>query len=122
MTVEPGLFSFLVPLQHRSFARRVCDELLELYRIESLLRPQAPPRELYRIVVGSHMKVDAVAAEDLLNQAEESFSGWPTPRPVSFSDVAHMVVIAEIQARFGCKPWFEADLGHLVAARIPHDL
>jgi len=116
------IFSFLVPMQQRKFARQVSRELLALGRSLHDCPGGLQGYDLYRAVVRERLKIDAAGADALLELADQSFAAWPTTRALNFADVVHMVVLTEFRARFGARPWIEANLGAVVARQIPREL
>ena len=116
------IFSFLVPMQQRKFARQVSRELLTLGRCLQERTGGLRGYDLYRAVVRERLQIDDMRANALLELADQSFASWPTPRAINFADVVHMVVVTEFRARFGARPWIEANLGAVVARQIPREL
>jgi len=117
-----GLAGLLLPMRERHFAKRVSREMRKLHETVASRHPNLHGRDLYRRIVRTRMASDDTRADALLRQAEESFASWPTPRPLAYEDVVHMLVITEFRAVHGDTPWVREDLGAIVASNIPRDL
>jgi hypothetical protein len=121
-TSSVGFMAFLQPMFERSFAKRVSRELMKLYMIARAGRPDLRGRDLYRRVVRMRLNLDEHKSEALLDEAEESFANWRTPRRLKFLDVVHMIVITEYLELHGNARWIRADLRGVLKAQIPHHL
>jgi len=110
------------PWGERRFAKRVSRELLELYRSVSAKHARLRGRDLYREVVMARKRASPASAEALLEQAEESYAMWPTPRALMFRDVVHFIAVSEFLASHGDTPWIQTNVRHEVESLIPHNL
>jgi hypothetical protein len=116
------VFSRPLPCRERRFARRISRELLKLYWIVSGDHPNLRGRSLYRTIVISRTRVDPESAEDVLDQAEESFAAWPTRRTLKFRDVVHFIAVTEFFASHVDSSWICSNMGREVASQIPANL
>jgi len=114
----------LLPWAEQRFAKRVSNELLELYRTVSAKNACLRGRDLYRAIVMARERDDPKSADALLDRAEESYATWPTPRAVMFSDVVHYIAVSEFLASHahGDAPWIKTDMRREVESRIPDNL
>jgi hypothetical protein len=114
----------LLPWAEQRFARRVSNELLDLYRTVSAKNARLRGRDLYRAIVMARERTGPKSAEALLDQAEESYATWPTSRALMFSDVVHYIAVSEFLASHahGEAPWIKTDMRREVESRIPHNL
>jgi hypothetical protein len=67
-------------------------------------------------------QADPDSADALLDQAEESYASWPTPRTLTFCDVVHFIAVSEFLASHGETPWIQADMRREVQSLIPRNL
>jgi len=116
------LLAGLLPWREQRFARCVSRELLELYRTVSGRHARLRGRDLYREIVIAHKQADPDSADALLDQAEESYASWPTPRALTFCDVVHFIAVSEFLASHGETPWIQADMRREVQSLIPRNL
>ena len=114
--------SQLLAWSEKRYAARTSRELLRLYRAIATLRPDLAGRDLYRLVVMERARCDAPAADAILEDAEESFAAWPARRELTLGDVVHYLAVAEFLASHHGEHWIHADIGRVVASRIPHEL
>ena len=114
----------LLPWAEQRFARRVSNELLELYRTVSAKDARLRGRDLYRAIVMAHERDDPKSADALLDRTEESYATWPTRRAVKFRDVVHYIAVSEFLASHahGDALWIKTDMRREVESRIPHNL
>ena len=73
-------------------------------------------------VVIAHKQADPDSADALLDQAEESYASWPTPRTLTFCDVVHFIAVSEFLASHADTPWIQADMRREVQSLIPRNL
>jgi hypothetical protein len=115
------MLATLLPWQEIRYAKRTSRDLLELYRAVVARYPGMPRREIYRRVVMAHTGAGPDDAGSILLQAERSFASWPTDRDLTFTDVAHYLVVSQYLAdekRVATR----TDMGRAVASQIPKDL
>jgi hypothetical protein len=110
------------PWGERRFAKRVSRELLGLYGTVSAKHPRLRGRDLYREVVIARKQTGPASAEALLDQAEESYAMWPTPRSLMFRDVVHFIAVSEFLASHRDTPWIQTNVRRQVESLIPHNL
>ena len=87
-----GLFT--VPLERR-LARRVCRELLLIYREVERELPALGSDARYLEVVTRHLRADAHTAAVVLERAAASFTEWPQTRRLRLRDVVHYLAARE---------------------------
>lgn len=97
-------------------------QLLKLYRSVAARHPKLEGRDLYRQVVMERNHCAADAADLILDNAEQSFAGWPTPRDLTLCDVVHYLSMSEFLTMHDGEHWMHVDIGRVVAASIPRDL
>jgi YHS domain-containing protein len=112
----------ILPGREQRFVRRVSRELLDLYRTVSARNARLQGRDLYREIVIARKGADAGTAETLLDQAEESYALWPTPRALTFCDVVHFIAVSEFLASHDDTPWIHENVRHEVDLLVPHNL
>jgi YHS domain-containing protein len=112
----------ILPGREQRFVRRVSRELLDLYRTVSARNSRLQGRDLYREIVIARKGADAGTAETLLDQAEESYALWPTPRALTFCDVVHFIAVSEFLASHDDTPWIHENVRREVDLLIPHNL
>lgn len=108
--------------RQRRHAAGVSLELLKLLRFVAQRNPGLRGRMLYRRIVMLRLHADQATADRLLECAEESFASWPTPRDLKFADVVHWLAIEEFLAAHPGVRWTQAQIGRVVARRIPRQL
>lgn len=114
--------SWLLARTERRHAEHVSDELLTLYRTVSANHPELFGRELYMRMVMARNSCDVIAANSVLDCAEESFAAWPVRRKLTLCDVIHYLSVSEFIAAHGGEPWMHSDIKFVVTSRIPRNL
>ena len=114
--------SWLLARSERRHAERASDELLALYRTVSADHPELSGRELYKSMVMTRKGCDSIAANNVLDCAEESFAAWPVRRELTLCDVVHYLSVAEFIETHGGEPWMHSNIKFVVTSRIPHNL
>jgi len=114
--------SHLLAWREKRYAVRASHELLRVYRSIAAGHPDLAGRDLLRLVVMERGQCDAPAADQILEDAEESFAVWPARRELTFGDVVHYLAVAEFLASHHAERWIHADIARVVASRIPHEL
>jgi hypothetical protein len=84
--------------------------------------PELKGKSLYRRVVAARLHDDDLAAEAVLQHAEQSFAIWPVERALNFRDVVHYLAVSQFMALHGDAHWVYADMKRIVDAIIPHQL
>ncbi len=115
------MLASLLPWQEIRYAKRTSRDLLELYRAVATRFPGVPRRELYRRVVMAYTGLDGDDAGSILMQAERSFASWPAERDLTFTDVAHYLIVSRYLADEN-RVATRTDMGRAVASQIPKDL
>jgi hypothetical protein len=116
------LLASLLPWREQRFARCVSRKLLKLYQTVSGNHARLRGRDLYREIVIAHKRADRDSADALLDQAQESYATWPSPRTLRFCDVVHFIVVSEFLASHSDTPWIQTDMRRKVESLIPHNL
>jgi len=114
--------AWLVPLRERRHAARASDELLAMYRTVKADYPDCGEWDLLRLTVMTHSGCDSTAAEAILKRAEESFAEWPVRRELTLCDVVHYVSVTELLSTHEDVCGVHANIGHVVASHVPHEL
>jgi len=122
LSAGPGPFSWLLAWRERRFAARCARELLKLHQGLSTRYPELKGKSLYRRVVAARLHDDDLAAEAVLQHAEQSFAIWPVERALNFRDVVHYLAVSQFMALHGDAHWVYADMKRIVDAIIPHQL
>ena len=108
--------------RERLHATRTSRELLALYRAISADHPDLSGRELYKLVVMARTRCDLIAANAVLECAEESFAVWPVRRELTLCDVVHYLAVAEFLAAHEDERWMHSNIKLVVASSVPSDL
>lgn len=108
--------------RERRHATRTSRELLALYRDVSADHPDLSDRELYKLVVMARNRCDSIAANAVLDCAEESFAAWPVRRELTLCDVVHYLAVAEFLEAHGDERWMHSNIKLVVASNVPSDL
>ena len=95
--------------------------MLALHRKLSTSYPELKGPSLYRRVVAARIG-DDLAAEAVLQHAQQSFAIWPVERALTFRDVVHYLAVSEFTAKHVGARWVVADMKHIVDAMIPQHL
>lgn len=95
-----------------------CRRLRALYLETRALGEGLAGEELYARVVQEHLGCDENYARQVVEMAADSYARWPTPRPVSFRDVAHYLVVSTLAEGQG---YVDRRVGSAVNCRIPSD-
>jgi hypothetical protein len=117
-----GRHAVFVAWHEHRFTLQCCRDLLALHSRVLASHPGLAGLALYRQIVATHVGGDLATAEQVLQQAEESYSVWPTPRSLSFRDVVHYLAASALVASQPGKHWVSGDIQHIVQASIPHEL
>lgn len=96
--------------RERRLATRCCQQLVALHDRIAPQKPWLRGRALYLQVVAEALDGDFEKAGHILRAAEESYTIWPTDRPLNFADVAHYMAVARCQQA--------ADDGALITTEI----
>ena len=120
-SAAPGAFSWLHTWRERRFAAACARQMLALHRKLSTSYPELKGPSLYRRVVAARVG-DDLAAEAVLQHAQQSFAIWPVERALTFRDVVHYLAVSEFTAKHVGARWVVADMKHIVDAMIPQHL
>jgi hypothetical protein len=108
--------------RERRHAARASDELLALYRTISADHPEMAERERFNLVVMIRTGCDSMAADAILECAEESFAEWPTRRELTLCDVVHYLSVTEFLSAHEGDGGIHSNIALVVTSRVPHDL
>ncbi len=97
-------------------AARESRRLRKLYVQQKETHAGVSGEALYVRVVQSYLGVGSERAQEIVDMAAESYATWPTPRSVTFRDVAHYLVSMQISERQG---WVEGEIRSSVHSRMP---
>ncbi len=118
-----GLFAeWLLAWSERRHVVRASKELLALYRSAVVSYPELAGRELFQRVVMHRTGCDSMAADAILERAQESFAEWPARRELTFCDVVHYLSVTEFFAAHQRQQWTHSNMTSVVASLVPHDL
>jgi hypothetical protein len=112
-------FAWLHAWRERLYARRCCRQLLALHDRLCVEDPALRGEALYARVVRQHLGLDADAADEVIARAQESYSDWPSVRPLSFRDVVHYLAVSGLCGRPGARGWVLADVRPVIERWIP---
>lgn len=117
-----GPFSWLLAWRERRFAAQCARDMLKLHHSLSSRYPELKGQSLYRRVVAARLNDDDLAAEAVLQHAEQSFAIWPVERALNFRDVVHYLAVSQFMAKHHGARWVYADMRRIVDALIPQHL
>ncbi len=63
-----------------------------------------------------------IAADAVLDRAEESFAIWPVRRELTLCDVVHYLAVAEFLEAHEDERWMHSNIKLVVASSVPSDL
>jgi len=118
---EQGRFGWLLAWREKRFAAACARSMLKQHRDLSTRYPELKGPSLYRRVVAARVGSD-LAAEAVLQHAEQSFAIWPVERALNFRDVVHYLAVSEFVATHSNTRWVLADMKRVVESLIPHNL
>jgi hypothetical protein len=118
---QSTLDACLSPLRawrERRLAMHCCRHLVAIHDHLAHQQPWLSGRVLYLHVVAETFRGDFELAERMLRAAEQSYTIWPTDRPLHFSDVVHYVVVMQCQSG-ACGPGpIVSDIRPVVEAQV----
>lgn len=115
-----GLFAAIA---ERHYARRVSEQMLDLFQRERREHPDLSGRALYEAVAARRLgDKPRMSAAELVRRAEESFADWPAERAVRFRDVVHYLIFDEYLHAGKAREATKTNMGGVVARIIPEEL
>lgn len=88
-------FNFIATMRERNKIRRLCVELLKLYRQVEIEMPQASSRERYSRVVEKYSGAEPGAVLTFMRRAEESLASWPIERRLNLQDIVVYMAVTD---------------------------
>ncbi len=85
--------NFVAVLRERRQIRRICSDLLKLYRRIELETPGSSNLERYARVIEERSRADPDTVQAIMRRTEESFAEWPVERPLNFRDIVQYMAI-----------------------------
>lgn len=108
--------------QERRQVVSTCTQMLARFDTIAKAYPGGARKDLYRQLIMDRVGCDAAAAGRAVDQAADSFTQWPRPRPLTLRDVVHFMAVVEYLADHPAAAGMLSDVDGLVAERIPEGL
>lgn len=118
----PGRRSIVRGWRERRYAAWVTRALLKVYRDTAAMYPGVHRRALYGLVVIRYLGCTDLAAEEVLEGAEQSLAIWPVERELTFRDVVHYLAVTEYLSSDKALIGTQESFARVVALRVPLDL
>jgi hypothetical protein len=112
-------FGWGVARTERTYARRQCALLLEIYEDFQSEQPGLRGDELYARVVAHGLDCDPTTARSIVLGADRSFAQWPTQRDVTFRDVVSFLLMNQLLPAHSKTLGVQANVTSIVTAVIP---
>jgi hypothetical protein len=93
-------------------------QLCHWYRLTQRDESELSGRSLYIQIMRRRSALSLEAANDLVNQAEESYCEWPRKRPLRYRDLVSYIVIYDL-IREGARGGVGANVARVVARVVP---
>ena len=93
-----------------------------MYHAVRARHPELAGMALYEQIVVSLAGVTAEAAHALVRAAEQSFTGWPSDRALSFRDVVHYLCFDGFARSHNDRGWTRTSFRRIADSVIPKEL
>jgi hypothetical protein len=108
--------------RERGIARDISRHCLRIFRDLEDTQPQVKGVARYLEVVVRHAGLDAAAALDVIDGAQESFACWPVERALRFRDVVHYLAARQCLAGRPPEQGILTHLAPIIDSEIPPGL